>query len=94
MDIGNAYRRSRNALYLEKKKLFAVTVQLDNSKAKNCPKYQSISYTLKILVPDYGTGFSKLVPANTNSSATLIENPTNCRQNVYFRFGLTACAVS
>ena len=48
------------------------------------------SYTVKILVPDSGTGFSQLVPANTNRSATLIENPTNCKQNVYFQYGLTA----
>ena len=40
--------------------------------------------------PDSGTGFSQLVPATTTTSATLIENPTNCEQNVYFRFGLTA----
>ena len=43
--------------------------------------------TVKTLVLDSGTGISQLVPANTNRSATLIENPTNCKQNVYFRFG-------
>ena len=52
---------------------------------------------VKILVPDSGTGFSQMVPANTNRSATLIENPANCKQNVYFQFGLMAtkctCAV-
>ena len=33
MNIGNAYRRARNALCF-KKRHFAVTVQLDNIKAK------------------------------------------------------------
>ena len=51
------------------------------------------SYTVKILERDSGTGFSHLVPANTNRSVTLIENRTNCKQNVFFRFCLTACAV-
>ena len=76
-----------------KKTTFAVTVQLDNIKAKNRPKIkvQDPSYTVKILVLDSGTGFSQLVPANTNRSPTLNKNPTNCKQNVYFRFGLTAC---
>ena len=58
-------------------------------RAKNHPKIQSIRPRFKILLPDSGARFSKLVPANTNRSATLIENPTNCKQNVYFPFGLT-----
>ena len=85
MNIGNAYRRARNALRFEKPH-FAVTVQLDNVKAKNRQKNQSIRpklYRLKfwyrILVPD----FFQLIPANTNRSATLIENLANCKQSVY-----------
>ena len=46
----------------------------------------SLKFWYRILVPD----FFQLVPANTNRSTTLIENPTNCKQNVYSRFGLTA----
>ena len=41
MNIGNAYKRARNAPCFEKPH-FAVTVQLDNIKAKNRPKNQSI----------------------------------------------------
>ena len=37
MNIGNPYRRVRNALCFEKPH-FAVTVQLDNIKTKNHPK--------------------------------------------------------
>ena len=37
MNIGNGYRQARSALYFEKPH-FAVTAQLDNIKAKNCPK--------------------------------------------------------
>ena len=55
MNIGNAYRRARNALCFEKPN-FASTVQLDNIKAKHRPKNQT----------------------------------KDCKQNVYFRFGLTA----
>ena len=40
----------------------------------------------RILVPD----FPQLIPANTNRSAALLENPTDCKRNVYFWFGLTA----
>ena len=40
MNIGNAYRRARNALCFEKPH-FAVTVQLDNIKAKNRPKIKA-----------------------------------------------------
>ena len=36
-----------------------------------------------ILVSDSGSGFSQLVPANTNRSATLIENPTSCKQSLF-----------
>ena len=57
MNIGNAYRRARNALCFEKSH-FAVTVQFDNIEAKKHPKNQSIS-TVKILVPESGTGFSQ-----------------------------------
>ena len=43
MNIGNAYRRASNALCFEKKPThFAVTVQLDNIKAKSRQKNQSI----------------------------------------------------
>ena len=38
--------------------------------------------TVKILVRNSGAGFSLLVPANSNRSATVIENLTNCKQNV------------
>ena len=41
MNTGNAYMRAHNALCFEKPH-FAVTVQLDNIKAKNHPKNQSI----------------------------------------------------
>ena len=44
----------------------------------------------KILLPDSGIRFFQLVPANTNRSAALIENPEKCFQNVYSRFGLIA----
>ena len=68
--------------YALKITFFAVTVQLDNIKAKNRPKkskYETQAIPLKfwyrILVPDFPK-----VPANSNRSATLIENPTNCKQ--------------
>ena len=67
MNIGNIYRRARNALCFEKKKKkkkkkkhFTVTVQLDNIKAKKSSKkskYKSQPIPLKfwhrILVPDF-----------------------------------------
>ena len=45
--------------------------------------------TVLIFVPDSGIEFSKLVPTNSNRSATLIENQTNCKRNIYYRFCLT-----
>ena len=64
-------------------------------KPKNRPKIkvQDPSYTVKILVPDSATGFAQFVPQNTNRFATLSENPTNCKQNVYFQFGLTVMTI-
>ena len=45
---------------------------------------------LKFWIPDSGTGLSQLVPVYTKRSATLIEIPTNCKQNVHFQFGFKA----
>ena len=59
MNIGNAYRRGRNALCFEKTH-FAVTVHLDNIKAKHRPKNSNyktqaipLKYWYRILVPDF-----------------------------------------
>ena len=48
----------------------------------NCHKKRSkykTETTVKILVWVSGTGFSKLVPVNTDRSATLIENLAICK---------------
>ena len=50
---------------------------------KKKSKYKTQAIPFIILVPDSGTGFFQLIPANTKRSATLIENLTNCKQSVY-----------
>ena len=93
MNIGNAYRQACNALCSYN----CIILKLKKLSKKTKYKTQAIPlkfcFTVKILVLDSGTRFSQLVPANTNRSATLIENLTNCKQNVYFRFDLKACVV-
>ena len=59
MNTGNAYRRARNALCFENPH-FAVQYNWIILKPKIVKKNP----------PDSGTGFSQLVPANANRSAT------------------------
>ena len=84
MNIGNAYRRARNALCFMRNMLNESQEELP-LETKNTQNHESRRLgTIKILVPDSCTGFSHSVPANINRSVTLIENPSNCKQNVYF----------
>ena len=92
MNIRIAYRRARNALCFEKLP-FAVTVKLDNMKAKissTKSKYKTQAIPLKfwyrILVPDFPSWYRQI---QLDLPHLLIENPTNCKKNVYFLFGLT-----
>ena len=87
MNIGTAYRWARNKLCFEKPH-FAVIVRLDNSKAKKSSKkskYKVQAITLKTLVPDLSSWSRQI---QIDLPHYIIENPTNCKQNVYLWFGL------
>ena len=77
MNIGNAYVLCKMC------KIKVETKNKKKSRKLETGKTQAIPL-------NFGTGFSQLVPANTNRSTTFIENLTNCKQTVYFQFGLTA----